>query len=143
MPQTHLSRRSGHRHRLHISSRSRQANPSRRLGIFQGTPELSDRNYKPLPTDPKTIDYAVLTHAISTTPVSSPPRPRRHRATIFANPATIELTILLLKTPRTCREDALHAKEHRTTAFRCPAALHLEDVDPALRAMKPMPRAAA
>jgi len=32
-------------------------------GIFQGTPELSDRNYKPLPTDPKTIDYAVLTHA--------------------------------------------------------------------------------
>jgi len=41
-------------------------------GIFQGTPELSDRNYKPLPTDPKTFDYAVLTHAISITPAGFP-----------------------------------------------------------------------
>ncbi|MGB7232609.1 MAG: MBL fold metallo-hydrolase, partial [Candidatus Acidiferrum sp.] len=32
-------------------------------GLFQGSPELSDRNYKPLSVDPKTIDYAVLTHA--------------------------------------------------------------------------------
>src|SRR5258708_34164889 len=33
-------------------------------GIFQGSQELQDRNYKPLPADPKTIDYLVLTHAI-------------------------------------------------------------------------------
>ena len=26
-------------------------------GIFQGSTELSDRNYKPLSIDPKTIDY--------------------------------------------------------------------------------------
>src|SRR6201982_1524965 len=32
-------------------------------GIFQGSPELSDRNYEPLKIDPKTIDYVVLTHA--------------------------------------------------------------------------------
>src|SRR5450755_4688990 len=32
-------------------------------GIFQGSNELSDRNYKPLSIDPKTIDYVVLTHA--------------------------------------------------------------------------------
>ena len=32
-------------------------------GIFQGSQELSERNYKPLPVDPKTIDYVVLTHA--------------------------------------------------------------------------------
>lgn len=32
-------------------------------GLFQGSPELSDRNYKPLSVDPKTINYVVLTHA--------------------------------------------------------------------------------
>jgi metallo-beta-lactamase family protein len=32
-------------------------------GIFQGAQELSERNFKPLPVDPKTIDYLVLTHA--------------------------------------------------------------------------------
>src|SRR6266853_363279 len=32
-------------------------------GIFQGTPELTDRNYKPLSIDPKTFNYVVLTHA--------------------------------------------------------------------------------
>ncbi|MGB7472234.1 MAG: hypothetical protein WBW58_22885, partial [Candidatus Acidiferrum sp.] len=30
-------------------------------GLFQGAPELSDRNYQPLSVDPKSIDYAVLT----------------------------------------------------------------------------------
>src|SRR5437773_4151098 len=32
-------------------------------GIFQGSQELQDRNYKPLPVGAKTIDYLVLTHA--------------------------------------------------------------------------------
>jgi len=36
-------------------------------GIFQGSPELSDRNYQPLTIDPKTIDYVVLTMRIWTT----------------------------------------------------------------------------
>ena len=32
-------------------------------GIFQGSPELSERNFKPLPIAPGTIDYCALTHA--------------------------------------------------------------------------------
>src|SRR5882724_5910231 len=32
-------------------------------GIFQGSAELSARNFKPLSADPKNIDYCVLTHA--------------------------------------------------------------------------------
>ena len=43
-----------------------EANGKRLLvdcGIFQGSNELSDRNYQPLSIDPKTIDYVVLTHA--------------------------------------------------------------------------------
>jgi len=32
-------------------------------GLFQGTDDLKQRNWKPLTVDPKTIDYLVLTHA--------------------------------------------------------------------------------
>ena len=112
-------------------------------GIFQGTPELSDRNYKPLPTDPKTIDYAVLTHAHLDHTGLLPRLVRDgYRGTIFANPATIELTTLLLKdSAHLQEEDALHAKEHPNNRHSDAQPLYTsEDVDPALRAMKPMPR---
>ena len=32
-------------------------------GIFQGSDELSNRNYQLLPSDPKSFDFVVLTHA--------------------------------------------------------------------------------
>ena len=32
-------------------------------GMFQGPPEIAQRNYKPFPIDPRTIDAIVLTHA--------------------------------------------------------------------------------
>src|SRR5881296_220357 len=64
-------------------------------GIFQGSQELQDRNYKPLPVDPKTIDYLVLTHAhldhTGWLPVLAK---SGYRGAIFANPATIELTTI-------------------------------------------------
>ena len=34
-------------------------------GLFQGTDELKQRNWKSLPIDPKAIDSCVLTHAPS------------------------------------------------------------------------------
>ena len=37
-------------------------------GIFQGSSELSERNYKTLQVDPGSIDYVVLTHAHLDTP---------------------------------------------------------------------------
>src|SRR6202158_4169118 len=74
-------------------------------GIFQGSPELSDRNYKPLPTDPKTFDYAVLTHAHLDHTGWLPWLVRDgYRGPIFATPAAIELTALLLK-------DSAHLQE--------------------------------
>src|SRR5882762_9966755 len=112
-------------------------------GIFQGSLELSDRNYKPLSTDPKTIDFAVLTHAHLDHTGWLPRLVRDgYRATIFANPATIELTTLLLKdSAHLQEEDALHAKEHPNNRHSDAQPLYTsEDVDPALRAMKPMPR---
>src|SRR5713226_429885 len=82
-------------------------------GIFQGSDELSDRNYKPLPADPKTFDYAVLTHAHLDHTGWLPRLVKSgYRGPIYANPATIELTTLLLKdSAHLQEEDALHAQK--------------------------------
>ena len=112
-------------------------------GIFQGTPELSERNYKPLPTDPKSIDYVVLTHAHLDHTGWLPCLVRDgYRGPIFANPATIELTTLLLKdSAHLQEEDARHAQEHPHDRHSDAEPLYTsEDIDPVLRAIKPMPR---
>jgi metallo-beta-lactamase family protein len=112
-------------------------------GIFQGTPELTGRNYKPLPTDPKSFDYIVLTHAhLDHTGLLPRLVKDGYRGPIFANPATIELATLLLKdSAHLQEEDALHAQKHPPSNHSNSEPLYApEDVDPVLRAMKPMPR---
>lgn len=117
-------------------------------GLFQGSPELIERNYKPLPTDPKTIDYLVLTHAhldhTGWLPVLAK---SGYRGPIFANPATIELAALLLKdSAHLQQEDARHAakaRKKRPQHIEREPLYGPEDVDPVLQAMKPMPRAGA
>src|SRR6202008_2567246 len=112
-------------------------------GIFQGTPALTDRNYKPLSIDPKSFDYLVLTPAH---PDHTGLLPRLvadgYRGPIFANSATIELTTLLLKdSAHLQEEDSLHAQKHPRDKHSNPEPLYSpEDVDPVLRAMKAMPR---
>src|SRR6266849_5684312 len=113
-------------------------------GIFQGSPELSNRNYNLLSVDPQTIDFAVLTHAhLDHTGWLPRLVSAGYRGTIFANPATIELTTLLLKdSAHLQEEDALHAQAKGYSNHANPQPLYTaQDVDPALRAMKPMPRA--
>jgi metallo-beta-lactamase family protein len=74
-------------------------------GIFQGPPELSERNYQPLKIDPKTIDYAVLTHAHLDHTGWLPCLVKAgYHGPIFSNLATKELTALLLK-------DSAHLQE--------------------------------
>jgi metallo-beta-lactamase family protein len=112
-------------------------------GIFQGTAELSERNYKPLSIDPKSIDYAVLTHAHLDHTGWLPCLVRDgYRGSIFANPATIELTTLLLKdSAHLQQEDALHAQKHPHDRHSDAEPLYTpDDIDPVLRALKPMPR---
>lgn len=114
-------------------------------GIFQGLPELSERNYKPLPVDPKTIDYLVLTHAHLDHTGWLPVLVKAgFRGPIFANQATIELATLLLKdSAHLQQEDERHAakfkNKHNHRAEREPL-YGPDDVDPVLEAMKPMPR---
>jgi metallo-beta-lactamase family protein len=112
-------------------------------GMFQGSQELQDRNYKPLPVDPKTIDYAVLTHAHLDHTGWLPVLVKDgFRGPIYANPATIELTTLLLKdSAHLQHEDTLHARAHKYSRHPDPHPLYTpDDVEPALKLLKPIPR---
>ncbi len=112
-------------------------------GLFQGTSELKDRNWKPLPVDPKTIDYAVLTHAHLDHTGWLPVLVRDgYRGPIFANPATIELTEILLKDSAHLQEEETeHAKRKKYSSHAEPRSLYTpEDVDPVLKQLKTMPR---
>jgi metallo-beta-lactamase family protein len=113
-------------------------------GIFQGSPELSARNFKPLTVDPKTIDYCVLTHAHLDHTGWLPCLVRDgYKGPVYANPATIELTTISLKdSAHLQKEDADRAQrnaKHSNTEDRNPLYTP-EDIDPTLRLLKPMPR---
>ncbi len=112
-------------------------------GIFQGTNELKDRNWNPLPIDPATIDYAMLTHAHLDHTGWLPVLVKDgYRGPIFANPATIELTEILLKDSAHLQEEETeHAQFKKYSRHAEPRALYTsEDVDPVLKLLKPMQR---
>ncbi|HXJ06890.1 MAG TPA: MBL fold metallo-hydrolase [Candidatus Acidoferrum sp.] len=112
-------------------------------GLFQGTNELKERNWKPLPIDPKTFDYVLLTHAhLDHTGWLPVLVKNSFRGPIFANPATIELTELLLKdSAHLQQEETEHAQLHKWSRHPDPVALYEpDDVDPVLKLLKPMPR---
>src|SRR5258707_5392696 len=78
-------------------------------GLFQGTNELKDRNWKPLPIDPKTIDYAMLTHAHLDHTGWLPVLVKAgYRAQIFPNQATIELQEILLTESAHVQDEETH-----------------------------------
>jgi metallo-beta-lactamase family protein len=112
-------------------------------GLFQGTNELKDRNWKPLPVEPATIDYAVLTHAHLDHTGWLPVLVRDgYRGPICANPATIELTEILLKDSAHLQEEATeHAKKRKYSRHAEPRSLYTpDDVEPVLKQLKTMPR---
>jgi metallo-beta-lactamase family protein len=112
-------------------------------GIFQGTNDLKERNYKPLSIDPQTIDYGLLTHAHLDHTGWLPVLVKDgFHGPIFANPATIDLTAILLKdSAHLQEEEALHAKPEKHNNQEHHEPLYVtEDVDPVLKLLKPMPR---
>ena len=123
-----------------------EANGNRLLvdcGIFQGTNELKDRNWNPLPIDPKTIDYAILTHAhLDHTGWLPVLVAAGFQGPIYANAATIELTEILLKDSAHLQEEETeHARFKKYSRHPEPRALYTtEDVDPVLKLLKQMPR---
>jgi metallo-beta-lactamase family protein len=112
-------------------------------GLFQGTDDLKERNWNPLPIDPKTIDYLVLTHAHLDHTGWLPVLVRDgYNKTIYANPATIELTEILLKDSGHLQEEETQdAQKHKWSKHPQPRALYTrDDIDPVLRLLRPMPR---
>jgi metallo-beta-lactamase family protein len=112
-------------------------------GLFQGTEDLKERNWNPLPVDPKIIDYLVLTHAHLDHTGWLPVLVRDgFKKTIFANSATIELLGILLKdSGHLQEEETKDAQKHKWSKHAQPRALYTsEDIDPVLRLLKPMPR---
>ncbi len=113
-------------------------------GIFQGSPELSARNFKPLTADPKTINYCMLTHAHLDHVGWLPCLVRDgYHGPIYANQATIDLATISLKdSAHLQEEDADRARRnpnHRDAEDREPLYTS-EDIDPTLRLLKPVPR---
>jgi metallo-beta-lactamase family protein len=113
-------------------------------GIFQGSPELSARNFKPLTVDPKTIDYCVLTHAHLDHCGWLPCLVRDgYTGFIYANPATIDLATLSLKdSAHLQQEDSQRSQRNgkHSNAEDHQPLYGPEDIDPMLRLLKPMPR---
>jgi metallo-beta-lactamase family protein len=112
-------------------------------GIFQGSNELSDRNYQPLPIAPKTIDYVVLTHAhLDHTGWLPCLVAAGYAGPIYANQATIELATILLKdSAHLQEEDTERAQVKKYSRHANPRALYTtEDIDPVLKLLRQMPR---
>jgi metallo-beta-lactamase family protein len=111
-------------------------------GIFQGLRELTERNYQPLSIDPKSIDYVVLTHAHLDHTGWLPVLVKAgFHGPIFANPASIDLTALLLKdSAHLQEEDARHPSPMPHDRSEHVPLYTSEDVDPVMNLMKPMPR---
>jgi metallo-beta-lactamase family protein len=113
-------------------------------GIFQGSHELEERNFKPLPVNPAAIDYCVLTHAHLDHTGWLPCLTRDgYKNKIFANPATIELTTLSLKdSGHLQEEDAERAKRNakRSNPADVRPLYTSADVEPMLKQLAPMPR---
>ncbi len=113
-------------------------------GIFQGSPELSARNFKPLPLDPGTIDYCVLTHAHLDHVGWLPCLVRDgYKGSIYANPATIDLATISLKDSAHLQEEdadrAQRGSKHSNPGDR-PPLYTSEDVEPTLKMLRPIPR---
>jgi metallo-beta-lactamase family protein len=111
-------------------------------GIFQGLRELTERNYQSLPVDVRTFDYLVLTHAHLDHTGWLPVLVKTgYRGPIFANPATMDLTALLLKDSAHLQEEDARYQQHGPGDRPAREPLYTsEDVDPVLNLMKPMPR---
>lgn len=110
-------------------------------GMFQGLKQLRERNWQPLPVDPKTIDAVVLTHAhIDHTGYL--PRLVRDgfRGRVFCTPGTADLCrIMLPDAGRLAEEDAREANRGGYTKHAPALPLFTEeDAERALTLLQPV-----
>jgi metallo-beta-lactamase family protein len=103
-------------------------------GLYQGLKELRQRNWQPLPIEPRSIDHVVLTHAHIDHSGYLPRLCRDgFRGAVHATPATADLLrILLPDSGRLQEEDAGYHNRRRTS--RHVPALPLYTEEDAMRA---------
>ncbi len=112
-------------------------------GLFQGGHELKQRNWDPLPVEPASIDWVILTHAhIDHTGYLPRLVSDGFRGPILANPATFELCQLLLRdSAHLQEEDALYAAKKSYSRHKPPLPLYtVEEAEEALGRFQEIPR---
>jgi metallo-beta-lactamase family protein len=112
-------------------------------GLFQGDREMRQRNWEPLPVDPGSIDWVVLTHAhIDHTGYL--PRLVRDgfRGPILANAATTDLCQILLRdSAHLQEEDARYAAKKSYSRHKPPLPLYtVAEAEEALSRFQTIPR---
>jgi metallo-beta-lactamase family protein len=114
-------------------------------GLFEGSKDLRQRNWDPLPTDAAAIDWVVLTHAHIDHTGYLPRLVRSgYHGPIYANPATHELCGLLLPdSAHLQEEDAQFAARKGYASHKPPLPLYtVADAQAALQQFRDIPRAA-
>ena len=113
-------------------------------GLFQGSRELTDRNWQTLPIDPATIDWAVLTHAhIDHTGYIPRLVKSGYRGLFYCNPATHELcNILLLDSAHLQEEEAQFVEKKGYSRHKPALPLYtVAEAQTALAQFREIPRA--
>jgi metallo-beta-lactamase family protein len=115
-------------------------------GLFEGSPELNQRNWDKFSIDPFTIDWVLLTHAhIDHTGYLPRLAHYGYRGPIYANSATRELCNLLLSdSAHLQEEEAQFAARRKYSRHDPPLPLYTsEDAQQALKQFREVPRADA
>jgi metallo-beta-lactamase family protein len=113
-------------------------------GLFQGSHDLTDRNWQNLPIDPASIDWVVLTHAhIDHTGYIPRLVKAGYRGPFYCNPATHELcTILLLDSAHLQEEEAQFAQKKGYSQHKPALPLYtVAEAQTALNQFREIPRA--
>jgi metallo-beta-lactamase family protein len=124
-----------------------EANGKRLLvdcGLFQGSHDLTDRNWQPLPIEPSSIDFVALTHAhIDHTGYIPRLVKAGYRGAFFCNPSTHELcTILLLDSAHLQEEEARFVQQKGYSQHKPALPLYtVAEAQTALNQFREIPRA--
>jgi metallo-beta-lactamase family protein len=113
-------------------------------GLFQGSHDLTDRNWQTLPIDPASIDWVVLTHAhIDHTGYIPRLVKAGYRGPFYCNPSTHELcTILLLDSAHLQEEEAQFAQKKGYSQHKPALPLYtVAEAQTALNQFREIPRA--
>ena len=111
-------------------------------GLFQGFKTLRDRNRKPFPVRPSTIDTVLLTHAHLDHSGYLPALIRSgYRGKVLCTAATMELCGLILPdSGHIQEEEARFARKHGFSKHKDPTPLYsLADAEAALERLRPVP----